>query len=174
MKKSILAAALLFTLLLSACAAPIPGSTPDLMVNAQEDEMAQDIPGLAITTPRDLFRPCMSSMFGFELVLNAPGDPASYTYVCDGGAFCTYKDGKVTHQGNNLTSAEKVYWAPVEGGEYVYSGEMDKILISVTALDQEGKAIARGTAAIEHDPEGGWFKFTGEAVASQSTDETPA
>ncbi len=174
MKKSILAAALLFALLLSACVAPVPSSTLDLMDNAQENEMVQDIPGLTITTPRDLFSPCMGSMFGFELVLNAPGDPAIYTYVCDGGTFCTYSDGKITHQGNNLTSAEKVYWAPIEGGEYVYSGEMDKILISVTALDQEGKAIAHGTAVIEHDPESGWFKFTGEAAASQSTDETPA
>ena len=49
---------------------------------------------------------------------------------------------------------------------------MDIILIIITALDQEEKAIARGTAVIEYDPEGGWFKFTGEAVASQSTDET--
>lgn len=135
-------------------------------------EAALDVPKLTITTPRDLFSPFMSSMFGFELVLDAPGDPAIYTYACDRGAFCTYKDAKVTHQGNNLTTAEKVYWAPLEGGEYVYSGEMDKILISVTALDKEGKAIARGTAAIEHDSEGGWFKFTGEAAANQSKNET--
>ncbi len=29
-----------------------------------------------------------------------------------------------------------------------------------------------GTATIEHDPEGGWFKFIGEAAASQSTKES--
>ena len=142
MKKYILAVVLLLSLLFSAC--------------------ASDVPKLTITTPRDLFSPFMSSMFGFELVLNAPGKPATYTYTCDRGAFCTYKDAKVTPQGNNLTTAEKVYWAPVEDGEYVYSGEMDKILVSVTALDKEGKVIACGTAVIEHDPEDGCFRFIGE------------
>jgi hypothetical protein len=70
-----------------------------------------------------------------------------------------------------LTTAEKVYWAPIEGGEYVYLGEMDKILITVTALDKEGKATACGTAAVEHNPVDGWFKFTGEVAASSSLDE---
>ncbi len=158
MKKSFFIVTLIAVIITGAC----------LLTNPALKEIDPDIPVLTITTPRDLFSPFMSSMFGFELVVNAPGDPAIYTYVCDRGAFCTYKDAKVTHQGNNLTTAEKVYWAPVENGEYVYSGEMDKILITITALDQEKKAIARGTAVIEHDPEGGWFKFTGESAASQS------
>ncbi|MGI5822459.1 MAG: hypothetical protein ACOX6Z_00735 [Dethiobacteria bacterium] len=163
MKKLFLVVTLIAVVIAGAC----------LLTNPARKEIDQDIPVLTITTPRDLFSPFMSSMFGFELVVNAPGEPAIYTYACDKGTFCTYKDAKVTHQGNNLTTAEKVYWTPVEDGEYVYSGEMDKILITITALDQEKKAIARGTAAIEHDPEGGWFKFTGEAAASQSLDETP-
>mgnify|MGYP001047751750 CR=1 FL=1 len=137
-----------------------------LLANSVRKEIDPDVPVLTITTPRDLFSPFMSSMFGFELVVNAPCDPATYTYACDRGVFCTYKDSKVTHQGNNLTTTEKVYWAPVEDGEYAYSGELDKTLIIITALDQEEKAIARGTAVIEHDLEGGWFKFTVEAVAN--------
>ena len=66
-------------------------------------------------------------------------------------SFVPNKDAKVTLQGNNLTIAEKVYWALVEDDEYVYSGEMDKILKTIKALDREKKAIARGTAVIEHD-----------------------
>lgn len=141
-----------------------------LPTDSTRGEIDPDIPKLTVTTPRDLFSPFMSSMFGFELVLDAPGNPATYTYTCDRGGFCTYKDAKVIHQGNNLTTAEKVYWAPVEDGEYVYSGEMDKALITITALDQEGEAITYGTAAVESDSKGRWFKFIGEAAANQSTD----
>jgi beta-lactamase regulating signal transducer with metallopeptidase domain len=142
-----------------------PETLQELLDLISLKEIDPNIPKLTITTPRDEFSPFMSSMFGFELVVNAPGDPAKFTYACARGSFCTYKDAKITYKGNNLTTAEKVYWSPLEGDEYVYSGKTGRILISVTALDKDGKVTAHGTAVIESSPEGGWFKFIGEAAA---------
>lgn len=120
-------------------------------------EIDANIQDLVITTPRDSYSPFMSSMFGFELVLNAPENSAKFVYTCDKGSFCTYKDAKIENIGNNVTTNETVYWWPFKDDEHIE--EMDKILVSVTALDKDGKKIAFGTATIECSPEGSWFKF---------------
>ena len=136
-------------------------SVEELIDYFETSEIDANIQNLVITTPRDSFSPFMSSMFGFELVLNAPENSAKFVYTCDKGSFCTYKDAKIEHIGNNVTTNETVYWWPFKEDEHME--EMDKTLVSVTALDKNGEIIAFGTATIEHSSEDGWFRFVAEA-----------
>ena len=133
---------------------------------------------LTITTPRDLYSPFMDSMFGFELVLNAPADTVKFTYTCDKGSFCTYENDHIKRIGNNVTTDKTVYWDPFKdnGERYYDDAGMGDILISVTALDEDSKIIASGTAIIENNDDGedkSWFKFIGKSKVTPSVDKTP-
>lgn len=133
---------------------------------------------LTITTPRDLYSPFMDSMFGFELGLNAPADTVKFTYTCDKGSFCTYENDHIKRIGNNVTTDKTVYWDPFkdDGERYYDVAGMGDILISVTALDEDSKIIASGTAIIENNDDGedkSWFKFIGKSKVTPSVDKTP-
>lgn len=116
------------------------------------------VPGLTITTPRESYSPLMSSMFGFELVFDSPPGATTYSYVCDKGSFCTYRDDIITSAGKEITTSETIYWWPFdETTEPPILSDMGNASITITALGIHGEDLAIGTAMIvEKD---GFFQF---------------
>ncbi len=137
-------------------------------------ETDQPIPALSITTPRDFYSPFMSSIFGFELVIGqTPPNTMEFNYLCDKGSFCTYHDAQIKGLGNNVTTAETVYWTGFAEDEGKFITDEGNIFISVTALDGEGQTLALGTALVQCGDEGMWFKFLEEKPTDRYSGETP-
>lgn len=134
----------------------------DLREPGGRSEINQATPELTITTPRDLYSPFMSSIFGFELVVQgAPANTTMFNYVSDKGSFWTYHNGQVKDRGDNVTTAETIYWTGFSGVNQQFITQDGNILITVTALDKGGRALASGSALVECGNDGKWFKFLG-------------
>ncbi len=124
---------------------------------------AADLPELTeltITTPRGSYSPLMSSMFGFQIVVDEFDGSTEFTYECDRGSFCSYSDGHITALGQDVSTAETVYWWPFQSdsSQDIATGDTS---IVVTAFDREGKVAARGTAIITEDDR--VYRFTSDA-----------
>lgn len=138
-------------------------------------ETEPPLPKLTITTPRDSYSPFMSSIFGFELVVQgAPTNTVELNYVCDKGSFCTYSDAQIKNQGDDVTSAETIYWTSFSGKDQRFITEEGEILITVTALDKEARVLAAGNVLVECGNGGEWFKFLGGKPADPYSAEKPA
>ena len=116
---------------------------------------------LTISTPHDSFSPFMSSIFGFELLLDAPA-AATFAYTCTQGSFCRYENGQIENIGDKITTEETIYWCPSEKDRHdEHLTTAAEILLSVAALDERGQVVAQGMVVIEHDLETGFFVFGG-------------
>lgn len=143
---------------------------------AKAGETEPPLPRLAITTPREIYSPFMSSIFGFELVVQgAPPSTQEFHYLCSEGSFCSYDDGRIRGLGAEVTTAETVYWtafSEVEGQFITKNGAITSI--TVTALDGEGKVLACGSAPVECGPKTGDSNPDGTAFpADDSSNSVP-
>ncbi len=142
---------------------------------AKAGETEPPLPRLTITTPREIYSPFMSSIFGFELVVQgAPPNTVEFNYVCRRGSFCTYNEGRIKDRGDNVTTTKTIYWTAFSGKDQQFITKDGDILISVTALDGEGQTLASGSAVVRGEDGGALFKFLGEKPSDQFSNGEPA
>ncbi len=135
----------------------------------QVGKAADNIPALTITTPRRSFSPLMSSMFGFELVIDSPETATEFLYVCDDGSFCAYGDDKIIPMGDSVTTSETLYWWPFGSESTAGNGAISgDALISVTALDIDGNPLAHGSASVKEVD--GFYTFLQESPLDEPAD----